>query len=328
MRPTIHDVASAAGVSPTTVSYVLNNRGHISTATRQRVQAAMVQLGYVRRRRNGGDLALVNPVVPSLTRAIFQAVAETGYALHLVPWSNFDATPTFQARRPIAGALVYGGIWERNTLDELARTYPVVLLGAWLPNTNVDAVWVDNVAGMYRAVDHLSRFGHRRIGLLNGPASSPTSLDKELGFRQAVQGSHPNVSGSCITAEGTEIAEARVKAHALLEAYPDLTAVISGEHSYTQALIDACAERRLRIPADLSVIAYRDSPALSQIRPALTTIALPELRIARSAVQLLARRIDEPEVLGERIMIQPDIIERESVSAPFEPRRFSAAIQS
>ncbi len=314
MAKNIRDVARAAGVSVTTTSYVLNNKGCISEATRQRVKEAVVATGYQRKRRMAGNLALVEKVPSFLTGCLYQATAEYGYALHAVFWDDkLDTPPEFTTRQQIAGVLVYGGLWRRSLLEQLARRYPTVLLGGTLHTERTDAVWVDNAGGIYKAVDYLATQGHRRIALLNGPGNSATSGEKQVGFEQALR--HTGVGAGVIAvADNFSLAAGRAAAADLLRQEPRPTAIVAGEAVLAQAVLEVGRELGIAVPADISLIAFHDYPVLETTTPPVTAIAFPQLSMAREAVNRLNCRIANPSLPGQRVLLQPELVCRQSVS--------------
>ena len=316
MAANLKDIAAAAGVSVTTVSYVLNNKGRISDATRERVKAAIKELSYRRRGRATGNLAMIfSGNVPPFIPAIYEAVAEYGFALHQVRCDDeAETAPSFDAQLRMDGVLVYGGVWKRRFLEELARDFPVVLLGASLPTMRADSVWIDNAGAFYAATDYLLARGHRAIGLVNGPATSSTSAEKQVGFERALRHYGREATGVVVEAASYEIVSAREAAAELLERIPRVTAIVSAESSLTFGVMDVLKAAGRSVPRDVSVISFRDEPRLRALPVAM--IAVPFAELARQAVSTLVQRINQPGRPGHRVLIQPSLLQTEKIASP------------
>jgi len=316
---TLKEIAKAAGVSTTTVSYVLNQKGSISEETRTRVLQTVRRLGYKRHGRTDGNLALVSaqPLQGPLIPAIYQAAAEFGFSIHRVQWKDYRlAPPPFGAHMRIAGVILYGGLWHRQFLEELAQRQPVVLLGSTLPTFKTDSVWVDNSGALYVATDALLAKGHRRIGFINGPATSVTSAEKRIGFERAVQQSGLQIEMEIVDAGYFDQASGRAAAALLLERFPRVTAVIAGEDGLALGLLEELKERGLSVPGDVSVVSFRDDPALAVAGGKVAAIPLPEKEIAREAISRLVHRINGSQRAGQRVLIQPHLIRPEGIVSP------------
>lgn len=315
MAANLKDIAAAAGVSVTTVSYVLNNKGRISEATRERVKSAIKELSYRRRGRATANLAMIFsgstlPFVP----AIYEAAAEFGFTLHQVRCDNTAETaPSFDARLRMAGVLVYGGIWRRRFLEELAQNFPVVLLGASFPTMQADSVWIDNSGAFYISTDYLLAKGHRSIGLINGPASSSTSAEKQVGFERALRHFGPGTKGITVEAKTYDSVSAREATAEMLYRMPNVTALISSDESLTLGILDELEAAGRSVPHDVSVISFRDDPKLRGLPVA--TISVPSAELVREAVSTLVRRINQPGRPGHRVLIQPSLIQAEKIAS-------------
>ncbi len=314
MAVTIRDVARAAGVSITTVSLVLNNKGSITLETRERVRRAARELGYSRR-VSGGVIQLLGHPPKELASAFRFAVAEYGFTLHATLCSEGHLKPlTREAPGKVAGVVVYGGQWPSDELHALGQEYPCVLLGSTVPSESVDAVWVDVVGAIQRAAEHLVERGHRFIGLVNGPEDSFTSAEKDLGFRIALRHTAQRVIGTEIYARDFRWESGAVATRELLGRAPETTGLIVGERTLGMAALSVLAELGLRIPEDMSVVVYRDSPSLATATPPLTAIDTPYMEIARESVSHLVSRIHHTRARGRRLLLKPRLIVRESVA--------------
>lgn len=315
MPVTIRQVAAIAGVSIATVSHVLNGKGSMTIETRQRVQSAIADSGYLRQRKTGSDLAFVSAVQNGFgSVAIRQAAAEYGFDTHLVVAADtLDAPPPFDLAKRIAGVVVYGGQWKRRFLEPILSAYPTVLLGSYLPTTRSDAVWVDNAGGVYAATDYLIRRGHRCIGMINGPDKSATSAEKQIGFTRALRHANLPDCGLVVETINFSFSQGRYAANKLLSSKPRPTAIVAGETAFGAATLATCAELGLKVPDDVSLITFHDNKELETSHPPVTALRIPELAICREAIWRLVVRIGNPLATGQRVLLQPEIFERSSV---------------
>lgn len=312
---TIKDVAREAGVSMTTVSLVLSNKGSFTPQTRARVRSIARGLGYVRRPL-GGVIALLGWVPVEFQSAFRFASAEYGLTLRYVQCSDgLCDTLRREMGTQVSGLLIHGGQWHPDQMRTLGEAYPCVLLGTTLPNESVDAIWVDNVGAIQRATEHLVAHGHRYIGLLNGPDDSFASAEKDLGFRVALR--HADGVGGCtIYSKDFSQESGRRATVELLDGAPHITALIAGERTLGQAALHVADARGLSVPRDLSLVVYRDAEAFTTSVPPLTAIDTPYLEIAREAVSHLVSRIHHTSACGRRLLLKPRLVVRESVTRP------------
>jgi LacI family transcriptional regulator len=316
MSVSIRDVARAAGVSIATVSHVLNNKGSMREETRQRVHEAICATGYKRRHGAGGDLIFIHHG-EFATRQLMQAAAEYGYNVQLQSCDDeLDTPPPFRTSRRIKGVVIYGGLWRRSFLEQVAARYPTVLLGSYLPTCRSDAVWVDSAGGIYSAVDHLIKQGHKRIALINGPGNSATSAEKQIGFERALRHAGLKECGMMVEAADFSYQGGYDTIRRLLSHRPLPTAIIAGEIAFGIAALAVCKELHLAVPGSMSVIVFRDAAYLANCKPTLSSIRIPELAICREAISRLVLRINKPTAPSQRVLLQPELIHRESVAGP------------
>lgn len=306
-RATIKDVAALAGVSPATVSRVLDDRAEISDETKERVRAACAQLGYVRNAAARGltgrathTIGLVvpdisNPYFSGMVTAIEQTAAAHGYRVLLSnslrkPERELRAIDNFLARRidGIVISSVSPQIQARHR--EILGNLPCVYLGI---NHGEDCSYVmaDNEAGAYAAARYLLRMGHRDILFLGG---RPTSRTRELrvqGFRRALGEagltgrelpSPPDVTQMRQWSYETALELLNGSLPDAIFAFSDITAL---------KVLEAAEQCGVRIPEDLSLVGY-DNIAVSGLpRIDLTTVSQHKFQQGRIAVERLLEKI-------------------------------------
>jgi DNA-binding LacI/PurR family transcriptional regulator len=322
----MHDVAARAGVSHQTVSRVLNGFESIRPATRDRVLAAIAELGYRRnlaartlatnRSRAIGVLApAVSEYGPTSTVQAIEVAARTAGYHPLV-------TTTASDRESILGslgflldqaveALVVIAPQQRvlEAIDELELTVPIMTLQSLLANSTT-AVSVDQARGARRAMQHLIELGHRRIQHVSGPEEFFEATARRSAYEVAMADAGLPALPVIV---GDWTAEAGMRAASALD--PDATAVFSGNDQMALGLISGLVTLGRRVPEDVSVVGFDDVPEARYYLPALTTVRQDFETIGRIAVDSLIRQI-EGRGAAEVAPLEPELIVRASTASP------------
>lgn len=344
--PTLAEVARQAGVTGATVSNVLRGRGKVGTETRERVLAAVRDLGY-RPNLNARALAegrpqtvalmvssIANPFYPEFALAVEQAVRKLGYFL-VVCNTNDDPEQERAYLDAVTGSLAHGVLVMNADfvqIDELValhqRGVPVVLCMWEMPDQPpaLPSIAVDFFRAGMIAAEHLIKLGHRRIGVVMGSELSGNHIWRYRGFCEAVRraGLEP-LEDRTVFGHDT-IDGGRNAGHALLAAVPGLTAVFASNDLPALGVLQAAADLGLDVPGDLSVIGITDIQLAHQVRPALTTVAVPIQESAELAVELIMQMIraknPEPTAPVMREAGAPRLVVRASTGrAPGAARR-------
>jgi LacI family transcriptional regulator len=333
-RVGIRDVAAAAGVSVTTVSHALNGRGQVNHDTRSRVERVAEELGYHPNRiatalvsRRSGIIGFVSDEIattPYAGRVLLgaqEAAAEHGRLLVMVD-SNGD--PELEQRQISAlraqqvDAIVYARMYHQVIAVPAAlRDLPVVLVDAAAPGTDELSVVPDEVGIGRDATRHLLAAGHRRIAHLTIDDRGPGHDGRIDGYRAAM--SDAGLPPALFSVPGP--ADARAGFDAFQRAWQDRpTAVFCFNDEMAFGVYQAARELGVALPAQLSVVGVDDfTPISAQLRPGLTTVALPHYEMGRWSIRAALRLIDDGEPEGERQLRMPArLIERDSVAAPRE----------
>ncbi|MFJ8694698.1 LacI family DNA-binding transcriptional regulator [Streptomyces roseolilacinus] len=310
-RPTANDVAQAAGVSRSAVSFAFNSPEKLSVGTRDRILGVAKELGYVpntlARMLKAGqtqslgvllpqNLARVmeNPYYSRFLTGVGQVCDEQGYTLLLTPplrESMLKAIPY----AAVDGFIVCGLEHDRGEVAELRRRgIPFVLVDS-SPHEGVSSVDVDDEGGAYEAVRHVLDLGHRRITLLSidpGPERAERGYRGPLARRMA--GVTRALEDAGMALEDTEIVEVPAtrmdgfKATKRFMAAPrPATAIVTMSDILAFGAIDALHEMGLEVPRDVSVTGYDDLPDASWMRPRLTTVRQAITTKGRTAADLL-----------------------------------------
>jgi DNA-binding LacI/PurR family transcriptional regulator len=301
-RPaTIIDVARLAEVSTATVSRVATGTGRVREATRRRVEQAMAATGWSADpaarmlARGSGDTVLLAIAVadpldfardPYYARVLAGAGEEAArpglrVSVHVTGLGSLaDVAPLPTSRRDAGTILVNAGAREAERVAGLGR--PVVSMGAAAPA--VPSVDPDNEAGAAAAVEHLVAGGRRRIAMIAGPDWNPCSRERLAGYRSGLgrAGLHETVVRADFTRPGAERATRR-----LLATRPDVDAIFVASDLMATAVLQVLLASGRRVPDDVAVVGFDDSPPALMTIPALSTVRQPVEQLAALAVRTL-----------------------------------------
>lgn len=343
-RPKSKDVAALAGVSTTTVSFVLNDRAGtgISPATRRRVLEAANRLGYQphasARGLAGGrthTLGLVvrqspeqvaeDALLAETLRGLSAAARAAGYRVLVEPLGVHDGTYGELIRsRGTDGLVVSGPRVDDAELAVLARERAPLVIQGSLPGVDIPSVDVDNVAAARGATEHLLELGHRQIGCItNAPFPYTSARDRREGYRLAMHGAGVEIDESLVVEANFDAASGR-RAMARLLSRPDLSAVFVASDVVAFGAMAAIREARLRVPGDIALIGFDDIPLAAYFDPPLTTVHLPAHDLGRAAGAALLERINGRAVEA-RTLLPTALVVRASTGPPRQRGRRSAA---
>jgi LacI family transcriptional regulator len=337
-RVTIRSVASEAGVSVSTVSNVLNGRhGQMGAETLERVQAAMDRLGF-RPNRLAQSLAtnrtatiglimseVTNALYPPVTIGAEAACREAGYGLLLANADDLDAerrdVEVMRAKQ-VDGLVLFSISFLNIANDHLLRVQsdgvPVVAINRHLqPEAPIASVLFDHAGGGRLATQHLIELGHRRIAHLGGPPHRFTGLQRRQGYETALTAAGI-VPDPALVAEGDysfESGEALMRR--LWEQRP--TAVFVGGDAMALGALRTLAALGVRVPADLSLVAFGNPDSVRYATPAITTVDLPVAAAGRTAVELVLRRIAQRDAVPAETEVQvleTTLLVRETTAPP------------
>lgn len=320
--PTIHDVAKRAGVSPVTVSRVINNAGNVSAATREKVELAIEELGYVPsvmarslRSKRTRTLALIvsditNPFWTTVARGVEDTARSRDYSVFLY---NTDENPLKQRRcldvvvaQQVDGVIIAPYDSDAQNLAQLRqRNIPTVIIDRRIEGWDVDSVRGDSLSGAKALVQHLIGLGHKRIAMISGPAKTSTAEDRIAGYCMALaeagipldtrlirRGEYRTLSGEELTLR-------------LLDEGLNPLAIFAANNAIALGVINAVEKRGLRIPQDIALVCFDDLPDVSCLFPFLTVVVQPAYDMGVHAAQLLLSRLDSEVGLQPRHVVLP-----------------------
>lgn len=320
--PTLADVAALAGVSPATVSRVINGTARVSHRARTQVEHAIDRLGYVRDRTtpNGRSIALVvcdddgriftDDAFARLLSGVRRALGDEREVVVMITGRTGlgSTVPRYLRGGRADGVLLVGA--SDATCASLRQTgVPVLLCGRPLWTTPLPYVGADDRGGAREAVDHLLRSGRRAIGTIAGPPDRATGVDRLAGYRAAMAETGVPTSG-LITYGDLRQASGEHATLRLLDRRPDIDAVLAASDQMAVGALRALHRAGRRVPDDVAVVGFGDAPIASRVRPRLTTVRRPvEEMGTRMAHELLARIAGAP---GRNVVLDTKLIIRDS----------------
>ena len=324
MRATVKDVAQRAGVSPKTVSNVVNGTFPVSPETRSRVERALIELDYVpnlsaRGLRSGrtGVVALALPDLATaysaeLTHHFVVAARERGLNMQIeeTAGDHHERELLSRARSQLIDGLILNPVLlETSAVQHGVSLPPVVLIGE-VDQPLADHVWHDNVAASREMTTMLIEEGHRRIAVL-GTMESETSRLREEGYRQAMAeaGLEASPELSIATRNWNPAGGAAAMRRHLDEHEPP-EAVFCFTDGMAIGALSALWAAGYRVPEDVSVVGYDDVIDAAYSVPALTTVRVEKRALAETALDLLIQRIADQEREITSVMVQHSIVRR------------------
>lgn len=333
--PTLHDVATRAGVSPATVSRVVNSKGSVREATRARVARAIELLDYrpnLSARGLGGarsytlGLAYDNPnaylIVAALQGAL-TACDDLGFGLHAHPFNsrapNLAAKlHDFAHRLGLAGIILTPPVSERTGALAALRSAKIpvaqILSTPTDPGGDSPCVYIDDRNAAYAITAHLIHLGHRRIGFLKGGKSHHASAERLRGYKEALR-DYDVAMDKALVIEGDYVYDDGFRgARRLLGLARPPTAIFGSNDEIAAGALAAARSDGLQIPYDISIAGFEDSPFSRQSWPPLTTARQPEDLIVERATRLLIAHLRGDPAANEGF--KPELVVRGSTAPP------------
>jgi LacI family transcriptional regulator len=337
-RVTATDVAELAGVSRTTVSFVLNNVPgmRISEETRRKVLEAAQQLDYhpnisAQRlvtgqtriiayvERQTPEQAFSDAFLPQVLRGVHDAASASNYEVLFapVPVENGAERCEYLLRGGHVDGIILSGPRsdDLQLRDLLERGAPLVLQGHW-PGVATASVDIDNNEAARMAVKHLIGLNHRRLGMIvHAPLAYTAAAARLKGYRDVVKSMGLSVDDSCITEADFTPESGERAMEELLEYDPPPTAIFASSDTVAIGAMRAAKRMGYRIPEDMSFVGFDDIPMAVYQDPPLTTVRLPAYGIGWATADLLIRLIAQEEVREGNLLLESELIIRASCGA-------------
>ncbi|MDR2566087.1 MAG: LacI family transcriptional regulator [Bifidobacteriaceae bacterium] len=310
---TLDQVARAAGVSRSTASRVING-GVASAQSVEAVNEAIAELGFVPNRaartlarQRTDQVAIVTPESPAaifvdpfiakaidaISHRLWKAGLQPQLAL-TDPADPISTTKRFLHHSNVDGIMVVHFILNQH-LEELLRELELPIAFVGRPPKGVDAPYVDadNDNGGYVATKHLLDQGRRRVACLAGSSTRLAALDRRAGYLRAHR--EAGLRPGPYLELGFQAAAAGHAAAELLRSDPAVDGVFAQSDTLAAAALQAAAAAGRRVPEDLAVVGYDDSPTATRVVPHLTTVAQPITQLALAGADLMVNRLRDGE---------------------------------
>ncbi|MDT3396000.1 LacI family DNA-binding transcriptional regulator [Streptomyces sp. B1866] len=331
----IKDVARHAGVSVGTVSNVINRPEMVAAGTRDRVQAAIERLGYVRsesaRQLRAGRsriiallvLDMANPFFVDVARGAERAAREAGLGV-MVCNSGQSASEeadylSLFAEHRVRGVLVTPADPTGRSLDNFRRhEIPFVFVDRTVPATEGCSVSVDDVTGGALAARHLLAQGHRELVYVSGPMHLPQCQDRHTGVLAALaEAGLPPTAMRHVEQDRLDVPAGRDAGARLLALTPRPTAVFCANDLLALGVLQAMYGAGVSVPGDIALAGYDDIEFAAAAAVPLTSVRQPAFRMGRAAADLLIEETGDTarHHAHQRIILQPELIVRDSTRA-------------
>lgn len=313
----IRAIAARSNVSIATVSRVLNNRNNVSEETRMLVLQAAQALGYPIPEYQRGPqvfrtvLALMVQTTAPAGRgrsvdATFESVVWSGIEPVLAAkgvttkLQQSPMTPAYAVRLAseagVAGVIVLGGIVAHDFLERLQVVgLPFVIVGSHALPLRTNYVMADAANGIRLAVDHLAAQGRRRIALVNGPPTTGTSAAKLDGYRLALATNDLPYNAGCVVAAEFTPDDGYAQTAALLDAHPDLEAVVFADDRTAVGGLKALRHAQRCVPQDVAVTGFGHLDIARYVTPTLTTVEYNLQVMGKKAARRLYDLLEDPD---------------------------------
>ncbi|WP_448808306.1 LacI family DNA-binding transcriptional regulator [Agromyces bauzanensis] len=328
--PTLEAVAREANVSRATVSRVVNGSPKVSPDVVKAVKAAIAKLNYVPNRaarslasRTTQAIALVvpedttrffgDPYFAAIVQGITRRLDESEYLLNLLVATNDPGRKALRYLRSgvVDGALVVSHHEGDDAMWETVDSVPVVF-GGRPSHESDDEIYVDvdNVEGGMTGTEHLIAINRRRIGTITGPLDMPAGVDRLEGFRRAM--AVAGLPADAVETGDWSVASAVAATRSLLDRAPDLDGLFVASDLMATGALSVLRERGRRVPEDVAVVGFDDSPAATSSAIPLTTVHQPSEQMGFEMADLLLRMLAGETDVPHRNLMPTRLVRRAS----------------
>jgi LacI family transcriptional regulator len=333
-RPTIEDVARLSGLSASTVSLVINNRGYVSSETRKKVLKVVEDLAYHPTRsarglasKTSGNLGFIltenhfSQAEPFYTRIFlgteFEARNHNFYILRTSVGKTFHKNrgiPRFLLERNVDGVIIAGRVNLAlvDYIDSLGT--PIVLVDYESSKKRHSAVLIDNRGGAHSAVQHLIQRGHTSIGFIGGDIEHPSIAERFAGYRETLQDHDLTPDDALIVVDEPDLRpeDGSSATGKIVERGGKPTAIFAANDAMAIGCIRYLRDRGLRVPEDVSVVGFDDIEISSHVDPPLTTVRVFKEEMGKLAVLRLVEMIKSKKQLVVTTHVPVELVIRES----------------
>lgn len=323
---TLEEVARRAGVSPSTVSRILNGTARVRDSKRKAVERAIADLQYhpnvlARGLARGRSMSvgvitqdIASPFFNESLRGIEDSLAKAGYAPLFVSghWNQVEEAERMAllAARRVEGVIVLTSMMDDKTLLGYSQRLPLVITGRKLQGPNVVSIWLNNEQAGYEATKHLIELGHVRIAHIAGPETNVDAQERLAGYRRALTEAQLPLDERLIAMGDYTEASGVLALNQLLETRLNFTALFVANDQMAYGARLMLHRKAIRVPEDMSLIGFDDLPSSLYTTPPLTTVRQPVYEMGKVAGEAILQMIQGGEVSLPTLAL--DVIVRES----------------
>ena len=327
----LQEVAARAKVSIATVSRVLNKSDKVVPETRAAVEKALADLGYRpsrvarRLRMNTGHAHLVGLIIPDIQNPFY---AEIARGVEDVAYANEYALILCNSDENLDKERFYLEVMQAESVDglvlppfddtdvavmDMVKTgIPVVCVDRSHAKVKTDLVEVDNYQGALEGVRHLIAQGHKSIALIEGRSHVSTSRERRRGYLDALAEHDIPVRREWMRSGDFKQESGRILTNELLDLRKPPTALFVCNNLMTVGALSALHQREVRVPGDVAVVGFDDLPWAEALDPPPTVVRQPAYEVGRQAMELLLKRIMEPQRPPVTVRLRPELVIRRS----------------
>ena len=330
-KVTIKDLAEFTGLSPATVSRVLNNSSLVKDATKKRVEEAMNQLGmplahYSEGMKDNKPIIVLN--IPDIENNYYQrvisgaTVSAKAHDCHILVYeSSLKNNRVYDFIDMIQNVNASGVITLNNLsadiLHKINNVRPIVQCSEYTPDTNIPYVTINNYQSAKYATEYLLSTGRNKIAFINGPLNFRYAIERQRGFTDAMESAGLSVPQNWIVQlPKINFDMAYASACQLLDAEIVPNAFFTISDVIAAAVIRAAKQFKFRVPEDISVVGFDNIDISMMTTPSITTVSQPCFQIGYTACDMLIDMISNPSSSAKTILLNTELVIRESTAPP------------
>ena len=328
-RITIRDVATHAGVSHQTVSRVINHSEQVTLETRERVNAAIKELGYrpsrlaqsmvTQKTRTIGLVVadITNPFFFEVARGVQDAALAQGYNVFVC---NTDDNPQGEqdilallASQEVDGVILSTASSSDEELLAFAENYkPLVVINRDIDHPKASLVNVDICKGAKLAVEHLIERGHTHIAMLSHEGHRPDNVRRVIGYRETLEAHGITPKDEWLVLAPPNLIGGYEATQELLREHPEITAIFTYNDLMAIGALRGCHDMGLKVPQDCAVIGFDDIKFSAMAQPSLSSICFDKYNVGQEAMTRLLDMMEIPEAVYKPIHLDVELVIRES----------------
>jgi LacI family transcriptional regulator len=330
MGVTIKDIARIANVSHTTVSRALNGSPFINEETKDKIMDIAKQLNYVPNYNarslvldRSYNIALFFSTLSEVTSARFfydtvsgiNSVMKENYNLVVRGIDDYKSFISINRKR-FDGIILMSQSNSDNSFiyDVLEKKIPLVVLNRDIDESSIVNILSGDKKGAYKAVTYLIQNGHKGIAIIEGKKEFKSTIERKEGFLKAMIENNLQINREYIVDGDYTLESGHNAMKKLLSLSKIPTAVFCSNDEMAVGAMKAASEAGLKVPTDISIIGFDDNQLGAFITPALTTVRRPIIEASRKAAEKLFNILEDNSIQGEKIYIDTELIERDSVA--------------